>query len=491
MKNKRVTSVLLLIICTVLSVLLICTISVKTANNILRDNAEERLELIRDKACLEFNAAINSIEQSVLTLSSAAKNHLDDIEAFKTDSAYVDSYTESLVDIMLYSVENTTGAMSVYIRYNPDLAYPTSGVFFVKDEKTGEFESEPPTDFSLYENDKTGRTEWYDIPVRNGRPTWLEPYNNENISFTMVSYVVPVIIDGVTYGIIGMDIDYEYLCEMARDTKVYETGYVCLVNRDGEVIYHPEYALYESYAAIDELKGFNEILAEGKGFGRYEYKGEKRTVACDELDIGMTLCVTAPDSEIYADASTLKYQLIVVSAVVVMMLAAASVFVVRRLVKDSETDDLTGILNRRGFMNRYEKMDSESLKEYTLFIFDIDCFKQVNDSYGHNAGDEAIAFVAEKASVLLGKSSIAARWGGDEFIGLVRNQHAADRLEKLRRAVEENSSSVFGRITISTGAFPIEGEKNLIKVTEAADKALYEAKSAGRNRVVGVENTEK
>ena len=179
MKNGKIKYVIVLVVCTLLSVLLVGIVSVKTANNILEENAEERLVLIRDNTKMNFNAAINSIEQSVNTLSSAAINHLDDKEAFKTNSEYVDSYTESLIDIMLYSAENTTGAMSVYIRYNPEMAYPTSGIFFVKDSQTGEFEFEPPTDFSLYVNDTTGRTEWYDIPVSRGEPTWLEPYNNE------------------------------------------------------------------------------------------------------------------------------------------------------------------------------------------------------------------------------------------------------------------------------------------------------------------------
>ncbi|MBQ8826579.1 MAG: diguanylate cyclase [Oscillospiraceae bacterium] len=480
MKNSKVMYVLVLIVCTLLSVMLIGTVSVKTANNILEENAEERLILIRDKTKMNFNAAINSIEQSVNTLSSAAVNHLDDKDAFKTDPEYVDSYTESLVDIMLYSAKNTTGAMSVYIRYNPDMAYPTSGTFFVKNSTTGEFESEPPTDFSLYVNDTTGRTEWYSIPVSRGKPTWLEPYNNENISFTMVSYVVPIIIDGETYGVIGMDIDYEYLCDMARNTEVYDTGYVCLLNREGQVIYHPEYELYSNYTMVEELSGFNEILASDDGFGCYDYKGEK-TVACTDLDIGMILCVTAPNSEIYKDAGTLQKQLLFIAFVVLIVLSMVSVFVVMQLVKASETDGLTGILNRRGFMNRFEKTDSSELEKYTLFIFDIDFFKQVNDKYGHNSGDAAIQFAAEKAVEVLGKSSICARWGGDEFIGLIRSEHAHKRLEALRKAIAENDSDIFGKITISTGAVPVKGEKDLIKVTEAADKALYTVKNRGRN----------
>lgn len=482
MKNKKAGSVIILTACTVLVTLTICIISVKTANNILEENAEERLVLIKDNACMEFNASIQSIEQAVSSLSAAAVNHLDDTEAFRSDSAYVDSYTESLKAIMLYTVEHTTGAMSVYIRYNPEIAYPTSGAFYVYDEKSGDFLPEPPTDFSLYINDETGRTEWYDIPVSRGEPTWIEPYRNENISFTMVSYVVPIIIDDVVYGIIGMDIDYEYLCEMAQSVSAYDTGYVCLVNRRGEVIYHPRYELYSNYSAITELNGFNEIVASESGFGSYYYDGEKRTVACGDLDIGMILCVVAPDSEIYAHSITLRYQLIIVSAAALMLVTLVSAIVVVRLVKASETDELTGFPNRRCFVERYRKLDAAHLKEHTLFIMDIDMFKRVNDTYGHNAGDAALIFTAKTAQKILGKGSFIARWGGDEFIGLVKTAYAHERLEKLRSEIEANESGLFGSITVSIGTCPADSGDDLIRITEEADEALYKAKNSGRNR---------
>lgn len=483
MKTRKTNYVLILVLCTVISAALLCVISVRTANNILAENSAERLMLVRDNSALKFNSAIKSIEQSVDTLSSAALNHLDDKELFKSSSEYVDSYTESLTDVMLYTAENTTGAMSIYIRYNPDLAYPTSGAFFVKNQNSGVFEAEPPTDFSLYVNDKDGRTEWYDIPVTQKAPTWIEPYENKNIGYTMISYVVPIIADDEVYGVIGMDIDYNYICELAKSIKVYDTGYACLVNRKGQIIYHPEHKLYVQYTAFEELDGFSEIISSEEGFGNYIYHGQEKTAVCAELNAGMILCIIAPDSEIYADAETLKYHLVVVSAAICFILAAVSAVILVRLVKASETDDLTGLLNRQGFVRKYGRMDQTMLDSCGVLVFDIDRFSSVNDRFGHSAGDEAIKFVATAAVSAVGRNGFAARWSGDEFIVLLQSGIAEEKIEKIIRTVEENESGVFGKITVSAGYAETGGEKDLARVTEKAERALFNAKNSGGNMV--------
>jgi len=72
-----------------------------------------------------------------------------------------------------------------------------------------EFKSLTPTDFSSYDKDDLEHVGWYYIPVNNGKPTWMEPYLNSNINVYMISYVVPIVIDNVKVGIVGMDIDFK------------------------------------------------------------------------------------------------------------------------------------------------------------------------------------------------------------------------------------------------------------------------------------------
>ena len=135
-------------------------------------------------------------------------------------------------------------------------------------------------------------------------------------------------------------------------------------------------------------------------------------------------------------------------------------------------------------MKKFKKtLDDNKKATHSLFIFDIDFFKQVNDTYGHNAGDQAIEMVAKKSVKILGKEALLARWGGDEFIGLIKSSEASKKLEALRKEINSESNKDFGKISLSIGAAQIGTGSTLKEACEKADNALYHSKSGGRNQV--------
>ena len=143
-------------------------------------------------------------------------------------------------------------------------------------------------------------------------------------------------------------------------------------------------------------------------------------------------------------------------------------------------DELTGILNRRGIDYRIKDMDKGS-----ILFFDIDHFKQVNDTYGHEFGDYVLKEIGKILKDTFRKSDIVGRWGGEEFIVILPNTNYFDAIrvaEKLRKTIE-NHDFKGKKITVSIGITEYEGdlEENLKK----ADEALYEAKNSGRNQVKG------
>lgn len=156
------------------------------------------------------------------------------------------------------------------------------------------------------------------------------------------------------------------------------------------------------------------------------------------------------------------------------------------------TDALTGVANRRAFDHRLET-ECESLAQLSLMMLDIDHFKAYNDTYGHVAGDEALQRVAEGvAKVFTRTADLFARYGGEEFVAILprTNLDGAARLaENVRAAVYEMSiphaGSPDGVVTISVGvtSAPPGPQRSASELVELADKALYAAKSAGRNRV--------
>jgi diguanylate cyclase (GGDEF)-like protein len=164
-----------------------------------------------------------------------------------------------------------------------------------------------------------------------------------------------------------------------------------------------------------------------------------------------------------------------------------------RLVELSRTDALTGLSNARAL---FERMDAELARSrryrqpLSLLLVDLDGLKTINDRYGHRAGDEAIRSLANVIRSQLRRTDLGARWGGDEFAVLAPSTAKAAALalaERIREMVAHERarwplSASVGVATIEPGAD--EAVVDSSTLMRAADAAMYEAKRAGRNRVV-------
>ena len=154
----------------------------------------------------------------------------------------------------------------------------------------------------------------------------------------------------------------------------------------------------------------------------------------------------------------------------------------------AELDYLTGILNRHGLVNRATNFESQAR---TLVFFDLDKFKEVNDVYGHNVGDQFLQSVASRISAALKHEDILGRWGGDEFVAIIG---ASD--EDTLRIIDRVLLSVCkDPVTIGENSLPVnlsagvaDWDRNLTfeQALENADKGLYEAKRRGGRQVVGI-----
>ena len=168
------------------------------------------------------------------------------------------------------------------------------------------------------------------------------------------------------------------------------------------------------------------------------------------------------------------------------------------LVRLTNVDGLTGLSNRRYFDEHLALQWLQCIRErtpFSLLMIDVDEFKKYNDSYGHLAGDEALKNVAGAISAAAERPvDLAARFGGEEFVALLPGTPASGARavgEKIRTGVDalgipHRASATSDKITVSIGgamARPRHGD-DYMELVSAADKALYEAKRGGRNRVV-------
>jgi len=165
--------------------------------------------------------------------------------------------------------------------------------------------------------------------------------------------------------------------------------------------------------------------------------------------------------------------------------------------KMSITDRLTGLYNRHKLdqvleeeMNRHNRYKSN----FCALLLDIDFFKKVNDTYGHQAGDDVLVKLSGILRDITRNTDFAGRWGGEEFLVIavqINLEKAFALAEKLRTKVEETYFENVGHVTVSIGVAQYEYGETIAHFINRADDALYRAKNEGRNRVVTASSTPK
>jgi diguanylate cyclase (GGDEF)-like protein len=164
-----------------------------------------------------------------------------------------------------------------------------------------------------------------------------------------------------------------------------------------------------------------------------------------------------------------------------------------RYQRESLTDRLTGVANRRGFLERGQRLLMRARfarQPAALILFDLDHFKAINDEFGHGIGDEVLVAFCRLATAQLRANDLFGRIGGEEFASLLLNTTPQDAIwlaERVRAALESNTQSLGERtlrVTVSVGvALSNDATADLTGLLKTADEALYRAKEAGRNRV--------
>lgn len=164
----------------------------------------------------------------------------------------------------------------------------------------------------------------------------------------------------------------------------------------------------------------------------------------------------------------------------------------RVLFRLSTSDPLTGALNRRHFMTlmaREQKRAERYGARFSLLMLDIDHFKKINDTFGHQVGDEAIKQMAAACQAHLRPTDMLCRYGGEEFlIALTHTEEGGARIaaERIREAVakiEIPADGTFARFTVSIGVTCFVPGARVEQLIDCADQALYAAKTGGRNQV--------
>jgi diguanylate cyclase (GGDEF)-like protein len=244
------------------------------------------------------------------------------------------------------------------------------------------------------------------------------------------------------------------------------------------------------------------ILDEKRGSYQYERDGDNHVLHVNYLpELKWYLFVEQNETLALADIrQTLYINLgisLLITFIVVFFIHRALMHYQWRLEEMASTDSLSGLLNRHAYGILIGKLMAEyrrDPKPLSVLMADLDYFKTINDQHGHQAGDVVLAAVAKILQDGLRESDLAVRWGGEEFLlvlkgcDLVEAHRIAENLRQaiMRQPVRFQNKEI--ALTVSIGASQFTGNETPDQLVDRADIALYRAKAEGRNRVV-VANT--
>jgi diguanylate cyclase (GGDEF)-like protein len=315
--------------------------------------------------------------------------------------------------------------------------------------------------------------------------------------------------DGSFGGVAVVAVELEYFRKLFAELELGPHGSVALIGRDGIMIMrHPfdEQVIGRDISHASTYRKFIE-QTEGSFSDTSTIDGVRRFYYFRNLpNLPLILMVAEAEPDIYAAwykrAIIIGSLMAVFAGGVVLLAFLLSAQLRRRMRAESElallarTDSLTGLHNRRTFGETLDKEWRRARRSGTVFsllFVDLDRFKAYNDTYGHQAGDDALAAVASCIGDHIRRpADSAARYGGEEFVVVLpgtSSEGAVFIAEKIRAAISdlaiEHAGSEFGRVTASIGAaaWTSESDGDMSAVIHAADEALYNAKAAGRNKV--------
>ena len=313
--------------CTVVSSIAVGALSLIDSSHFMKNDAEAIMTAECSNIAEDIDAYLEKVELSVDTLSDIALSSIGDFGKFQTDSGYVSEYTAKMEQTLMSSASNTEGAVCAYLRYNPDFTEPTSGLFMTRNSTTDPFQSVTPTDFSVYDKNDIAHVGWYYTPVNNGKATWMSPYLNENVGIYMISYVVPLFIDGTNVGIIGMDIDFTMLQDIAMQSDEYSTYMPLITDASGSIMYCPEIDFGTNLTDVPNSNIGSLVSSlsneSSSAMTTERLNGVNRRAVFTTLENGMKLIVTADGMEIFRQTN----QLFVMIAGAIVLVSAIAVVI--------------------------------------------------------------------------------------------------------------------------------------------------------------------
>jgi diguanylate cyclase (GGDEF)-like protein len=364
---------------------------------------------------------------------------------------------------------------------------------------------------------------WYVNAALQKQLVWTDPYVFFTLKRFGVTSSMPLLSpQGNVVGVVGIDLELAELSEFLSQLQISQSGSSFIVTDKGVLVGSSGMAdEFRAMADTSEAYAINllssdlpipkaafETVFSEQGRSSFSVNGKNYLVDSMRVEVSAGKhwnIVTYADQNDFLSAikenEQKKLWLAIVAVVLSIVLGGLLTNTVWRpviaLEGQANTDQLTGLYNRRYLQARAEKLVTRAVKyqrPLSVAFLDLDRFKMVNDTYGHDVGDEVLTIFVQRIKDQLRSSDLFARFGGEEFVVILPNAdetEAADAIESIRQAVHQ--PYLVGRLAIdidfSAGVASLSSKiSSYNAILKLADQALYTAKNNGRGQVVIASN---
>ena len=491
----------------------ITALSVVYISGILEKDSNAITENVAEAETLRINEILTTVENSVQLMVKYASTTLPSSDALVAEK-YIADYNNDAKQIFQAIVNNCDGALSYFLRFDPELAGSTAGFYVSRANTNSGFHDEPTSDLTNYETDPA--LFWFKQPKLERKAMWSEPYIDATTGLELLTYVTPVYVDYQFVGVLGIDIAFSEITDMVSNISVNGNGFAYLAGRDGSTV---EFSPVDSHTL-------------NRAHSDHKYAESRKT-----LGNGFTLVVHVDYSDIQEDANRVVWMILVIFIILMACFVVLTYILTKRIVKplknlitgaegfqdgqfdvvieatDSNDevsslaralektavkmkgytsyigalaykDTLTGVKNHAAYTDFTNNIDmrikSGECEPFALLVADINGLKAANDKYGHETGNKLIIKSA-KAICDAFKRSPVFRIGGDEFAAVLRAEDYEsynELLENMDRACESSPIVVEdGELEVSVAravaVFDVRMDTSFDDVFKRADRKMY------------------
>ncbi len=344
--------------------------------------------------------------------------------------------------------------------------------------------------------------DWYFAFKKNAEVREINIDKNEHIGSSLVMFINHKIFDNDFHmiGATGVGLKTSYINDMLKQFRLKYNFNVYFINDQGQVIISELET--NTIKNINDVPELSEIKADliSKGSQLFEYIHHGETILLNRKyipELDLYLLVEAKINDFTNEVKETFYFNIIISLLLTIAITLIILIYVRnihvKLHQLADNDPLTGLPNRRFFNRNLEHallLKKRNNTNLSVLFLDLDNFKTINDTKGHDIGDKVLKRIAKILNITIRETDFVSRWGGEEFIVLLLDSDidgAISRATKLCKAIEEDESLVSlveHKVTASLGVTEVQADDDIDIIFKRVDSALYKAKASGKNKYI-------